>query len=120
MNTDAVHELLKVPEAAKLLRIGKSTAYALARKNQLPGCRMVGGVYRVSRRVLLAFIESGGTPGATTLPAVTAAASRTGSRSRSSPRGIVSGCQAPAQPGVSPWPCRRCDDADKSYGVPVS
>lgn len=52
-----------------MLRIGRTTAYSLARVGGIPGCRMIGGVYRVSLRALLEFLEGGGVPGAIPLPA---------------------------------------------------
>ena len=64
-------DVMTLPEAAALLRIGRTSAYALAREGRLPGCRLIGGVYRVSLRALLLFLEAGGTPGATPAPATT-------------------------------------------------
>jgi excisionase family DNA binding protein len=50
-------ELLKVEEAAELLRCGRSKAYAMAADGSMPGLVRVGGSVRVSRRHLLAWID---------------------------------------------------------------
>lgn len=50
-------ELLTVEEAAKLLRIGRSRAYAMAASGEMPGLIRVGRSLRVVRRRLLAWIE---------------------------------------------------------------
>ena len=45
-----------VEEAARLLGIGRSLAYELARSGEPPGCKKLGGRYIVSRAKLLAFL----------------------------------------------------------------
>lgn len=50
----AVHEILLVPEVARLLRISKATTYRMAERGELPGCRKVSGQWRISRTALLA------------------------------------------------------------------
>lgn len=52
-------EYLTLAEAAALLRIGERTAYALARKGELPAMK-VGGQWRVHRPTLLAWSKTGG------------------------------------------------------------
>ena len=52
-------EYLTLPEAAALLRIGERTAYALARKGELPAIK-VGGQWRVHRPTLQAWSRTGG------------------------------------------------------------
>ncbi|MFN2484264.1 MAG: helix-turn-helix domain-containing protein [Candidatus Limnocylindria bacterium] len=49
-------ELLKVEEAASFLNIGRSKAYGLASRGELPGVMKVGHSLRVSRRALLDWI----------------------------------------------------------------
>lgn len=48
---------LKVEEAAKVLGIGRQTAYALAREGKLPGALRLGGRIIVSRKMLFAYLE---------------------------------------------------------------
>lgn len=50
------HELLTVPEAAKLLRVGRDTAYWLVSEGRIPHVR-VGKQIRVPRAALLAHLE---------------------------------------------------------------
>jgi|TARA_R100000501_G_C2628880_1_gene123269 excisionase family DNA binding protein len=50
---------LRVEDAAKILGIGRQTAYQLAREGKLPGARRLGGRIVVSRIVLERFLESG-------------------------------------------------------------
>ncbi len=45
--------LLTPTEAAGLLRMNISTLYPLLARGVIPGARKVGGVWRISRRVLL-------------------------------------------------------------------
>ena len=57
---------VKVGEAARILGIGRQTAYELARQGKLPGARRLGHRIVVSRRALEAFLEDPGqvsTPG---------------------------------------------------------
>ena len=49
---------MKVEEAAKVLGIGRQTAYALAREGKLPGAIRLGHRIVVSRKVLMDFVES--------------------------------------------------------------
>ncbi len=48
---------LTVEEAAKLLGIGRQTAYDLARQMKLPGARRLGRRIVVSRKALEAFLN---------------------------------------------------------------
>lgn len=50
-------QLLKVDEAASLLNIGRTKAYELAQRGELPGVMRVGHSFRISRRRLEAWIE---------------------------------------------------------------
>ena len=49
---------IKVDEAAKLLGIGRQTAYELARQGKLPGARRLGKRIVVSLRALEKFLEA--------------------------------------------------------------
>lgn len=51
-------ELVKVPEAAQRLGIGKSKAYQMAKAGELPGVVRIGSMTRVSLKALDQFIES--------------------------------------------------------------
>jgi excisionase family DNA binding protein len=48
---------VKVEEAAKILGIGRQTAYGLAREGRLPGARRLGGRVVVSRVALFRFLN---------------------------------------------------------------
>ena len=48
---------LTVEEAAKLLGIGRQTAYDLARQMKLPGARRLGRRIVVARKALEAFLD---------------------------------------------------------------
>ena len=50
-------ETLNVEMAAKMLGIGRQTAYDLASKGELPGALRLGGRIVVSRRLLEAFLD---------------------------------------------------------------
>ena len=50
---------LTVTETAKLLRIGRQTAYDLAAQGKLPGARRLGRRIVVSRRALEDFLAHG-------------------------------------------------------------
>ena len=50
-------ELLKVEEAAALLRISRAKAYEMAASGELPGVVRIGRSLRVSRRRLLAWLD---------------------------------------------------------------
>lgn len=58
-------QLLRVDEAARVLRIGRSKAYSMASAGTLPGVIRVGGSVRVSGKALAAWIakETAGTGG---------------------------------------------------------
>ena len=59
MSADTIEpELLHIEEAARLLRIGRSRAYALAATGELPGVIRLGRSLRVSRRRLIAWIDN--------------------------------------------------------------
>ena len=51
---------LKVEEAAKLLGIGRQTAYELAAQGKLPGARRLGRRIVVSRKSLDEFLAGSG------------------------------------------------------------
>ena len=53
-------QTFKVEEAAKLLGIGRQTAYHLAQEGKLPGALRLGRRIVVSRRALEAFLEAKG------------------------------------------------------------
>lgn len=55
-------ELLSIEEAAAVLRIGRSRAYAMAASGTLPGLVRIGRSLRVHRRRLLAWIEEESAP----------------------------------------------------------
>jgi excisionase family DNA binding protein len=52
-------EVLKVDEAAALMRVTKNTAYELIAKGEIPSVRL-GRLIRVPRRALLAMLEGEG------------------------------------------------------------
>lgn len=52
-------EILTLPEAAALLRIGDRTAYDLARNQRIPAAK-VGGQWRIRRSDLDAWLARGG------------------------------------------------------------
>lgn len=52
-------EVLKVEEAAALMRVTKNTAYELIAKGEIPSVRL-GRLIRVPRRPLLAMLEGKG------------------------------------------------------------
>jgi excisionase family DNA binding protein len=55
-------ELLSIEEAAAVLRIGRSRAYAMAASGTLPGLVRIGRSLRVHRRRLLAWIDAESAP----------------------------------------------------------
>ena len=59
---DVRTETLNVEMAAKMLGIGRQTAYSLARDGKLPGALKLGGRIVVSRRMLESFLD-GKSPG---------------------------------------------------------
>lgn len=54
---------MKVEQAAKLLGIGRNTAYLLAAQNKLPGARRLGRRIVVSRKALEDFLAGSGSTG---------------------------------------------------------
>ena len=52
--------VLKISEAAKLLRVNRKTLYELVRRNALPGARRVGHVIRIDRDAVLDWFRSQG------------------------------------------------------------
>ena len=54
---------LTVVEAAKILGIGRNTAYELARQSKLPGALRLGRRILVSRQAIEAFLEGKGDSG---------------------------------------------------------
>jgi len=57
MGTDEERLTLTIPEVAKLLRIGRNTAYEAARTGALPGVLHFGRAIRVSRAALNQFLS---------------------------------------------------------------
>ena len=52
-------QTLSVVEAARILGIGRATAYQLSRKGMLPGALRLGRRIVVSRQALLRYLEAG-------------------------------------------------------------
>ena len=50
---------ISVVEAARILGIGRATAYQLCRKGMLPGALRLGRRILVSRQALLKYLEAG-------------------------------------------------------------
>ena len=50
-------QTLTVMEAAKILGIGRQSAYELARRGELPGVRKLGGRFIISRIVLEEYLK---------------------------------------------------------------
>lgn len=63
MGTDEEQLTLTIPEVAKLLRIGRNTAYEAARTGALPGVLHFGRTIRVSRYALNQFLSAQGKDG---------------------------------------------------------
>ena len=57
MNLATEPATMKVEEAARLLGVGRQTAYDLAARGELPGARRLGRRWVVSRVVLQSFLE---------------------------------------------------------------
>ena len=53
-------EYLTIEEVSALLRLSDRSVYDLCRKGKLPGAAKVGGVWRVERVKMLAWLASGG------------------------------------------------------------
>lgn len=49
--------MLKVPEAGALMGIGKSKAYQMAQRGEMPGLVRMGGSLRVHKKVLEDWID---------------------------------------------------------------
>jgi excisionase family DNA binding protein len=49
--------VLTVEELAAMLRIERKTAYAAIRRGEIPGARRIGGVIRISRERVLAWLS---------------------------------------------------------------
>jgi excisionase family DNA binding protein len=56
---DESSPVLTVEELAVLLRINRKTAYSAVRAGEIPGVRKVGGVIRVHRDTVLAWLAQG-------------------------------------------------------------
>ena len=52
-------QTVSVVEAARILGIGRATAYQLSRKGMLPGALRLGRRIVVSRQALLRYLEAG-------------------------------------------------------------
>jgi len=55
-NLATTKQTLTVMEAAQILGIGRQTAYELARRDELPGVRRLGGRFIVAKRALHAYL----------------------------------------------------------------
>lgn len=55
-----VTDYLTTEEVCALLKLSDRTIYDLCRKGKLPGAAKVGGVWRVERSVLVAWLKAGG------------------------------------------------------------
>ncbi len=53
-------DYLTTEEVCALLKLSDRTVYDLCRKGKLPGAAKVGGVWRVERAVLVAWLKAGG------------------------------------------------------------
>ena len=56
-------EFLTIEEVSSLLRLSDRSIYDLCRGGRLPGAAKVGGVWRVDREVLQAWLAAGGNAG---------------------------------------------------------
>ena len=63
MDTNEKRLTLTIPEVAKLLRIGRGTAYEAARNGTLPGVLHFGRTIRVSKYSLEQFLHAQGNDG---------------------------------------------------------
>jgi excisionase family DNA binding protein len=59
LDDGAAPQVLTVDELAALLRVERKTAYAAIARGEIPGVRRIGGVIRVSREAVLAWLASG-------------------------------------------------------------
>jgi excisionase family DNA binding protein len=55
----ALPQVLTVEEVADLMRVDRKTAYAAIAEGRVPGVRRIGRCIRVSRDVLLRWLEQG-------------------------------------------------------------
>lgn len=62
MSTEKEELTLTIPEVAKILRIGRTTAYEAVRTGQIPSLRF-GRVIRVPRHALESLLSAQGTDG---------------------------------------------------------
>ncbi len=60
MNTTRTWDFLTLDEVAAILRIGKRTAYELARNGQLGGATKVGGSWRILKDEFDKWVRQGG------------------------------------------------------------
>lgn len=60
MNTATSWDFLTLDEVAEILRIGKRTAYELARTGQLGGATKVGGSWRILTSEFDKWVRQGG------------------------------------------------------------
>ena len=51
--------VMTVDELASLLRVDRKTAYAAIQRREIPGVRHIGGVIRISRDAVLAWLGQG-------------------------------------------------------------
>lgn len=58
-SSNALPEVLTVEEVADLMRVDRKTAYAAIAEGSVPGVRRIGRCIRVSRDVLLRWLEQG-------------------------------------------------------------
>ena len=52
-------EVIDVKAAAELLSCSTKQIYELAKRGALPGCRKLGGMYRIHRDTLLKWLAAG-------------------------------------------------------------
>lgn len=64
MNTATQWDFLTLDEVAHILRIGKRTAYELARTGRLGGATKIGGSWRVLKDEFDRWVRKGGDVGA--------------------------------------------------------
>jgi hypothetical protein len=69
MTTDET-VLMKMADAARLLSMNRSRAYALALRGELPGALRIAGSWRVNRRVLQAWADRAAAEGVNAGPNV--------------------------------------------------
>lgn len=52
-------QFVMIDELAEILRYERKTLYRLAKNNELPGCRRLGGTYRIHLPTVLSWFASG-------------------------------------------------------------